>query len=92
MEGVLVGQFDEIRTVYLVEGEQLLIPISKRNGDSLVRFIGEDNTVELSLFLGDTWMGDYTLHKSPSYSSLRIPYESKFDSILESGGVKLKDH
>jgi hypothetical protein len=92
MEGILVGQIDKTKTVYLVEDEELLIPISEQNGAGLVSFIGEDDSVELSLYLGDTLMGNYTLHKSPSYSSLRIPYEPKFDSILEAGGVKLKNY
>jgi hypothetical protein len=92
MEGILVAQLDEIKTVYIVEGEQLLIPISERNGEGLVRFIGEDNTVELSLFLGNTLIGDYSLHKSRSFGSLRIPFEPRFRSILEAEGVRLKDY
>ena len=92
MEGILVGYLDEIKTVYLTENDELLIPLSERNDEGLVRFIGDENTVELSLFLGDTWIGDYSLVKSRSYSSLRIPFEPRFKSILEAEGVRLKDY
>jgi len=67
MEGVLVGQLDEIKTVYLTENDELLIPLSERNDEGLVRFIGDEPSVELSLFLGDTLIGEYSLHRSRSY-------------------------
>jgi len=90
MEGITVGHFDEIKKVYVFEGQELFIPLSKKSGISLTKFIGDEASLELSLYLGDEWIGDYTLHQAPTYEALRIPYDSKFDSILESGGVRLK--
>ena len=92
MEGVLVGHLDEIKTVYRTVNDELLIPLSERNDEGLVRFIGDEQSVELSLFLGDTLIGEYSLHRSRSYSSLRIPFEPRFESILEAEGVRLKEY
>jgi len=92
MEGVLVGRLDEVKTVYRTEKNELLIPLSERNDEGLVAFIGEESSVELSLLLGETLIGVYTLHRSPSFGSLRIPFESRFEPILAEGGINLKEH
>ena len=92
MEGILVGQLDKIKTVYRTEKNELLIPLSERNDEGLVAFIGEENSVELSLLLGETLIEEYTLHRSRSYGSLRIPFEPRFEKILDESGIKLKKY
>jgi len=89
MEGVPVGYLSVTKEVYLNKENEVVIRLSKEDESNIKRFIGNEDKVELTLYLGKKEIDEFTIFNVPSYKTLRFWYKDRYASIFENAGIEV---
>lgn len=98
IDGVPVFYFQEIESVYRMGDGKLMLPVSNESYRNLNEFMGDVDSIELDLFIGENKLTAVTIPKLSSraledednalalYSNL-----TDIEALLEKSGVKVKN-